>query len=221
MSKFIKILALLVQMFFVLGCKQNNQNSNLKLVPYLNIYKYDAPFDTLLPNGIFVKNLVNVDTSDLNFYIKYGNKSFDSILIVNDGLESSLCARLEYCYSTVNTIALIRQCINSRGMILLSLKKQRKNIENIDPIYLGIKEDLIVSVCAGDGNFENGDSLLITNLDFDKRQYVKINGLNFGDRERCFEKVEIRNGFLNIRYWGIIKDYGPKLLTIVEKIELK
>ena len=220
---------------FTVSCKQrqNKQSSSSQdktihtenllpkkkeLVPYSNVYRYDTPYDTTFPNGTYLLHLVNRDTTDLTLYIKYGNKVFDSIYAMAHGLEMSPCHRYEVCYSTEKTIGLIYQCVNSQGLTILPLEKSRPVIEFLNPLYIGAKQGFTITLMDEDNNYKNGDSLLVADLDFKTKQYIKINRLVCGDRIKCFDQVKIKGNKVYLTYTGAVLNADPKTIKQVETI---
>ena len=235
MSQFKTFVLITVLTILTLSCKQrqNNQSSNSQdktihaqnlvtkkkeLVPYSTIYQYDKPYDTTFLNGTYLIHLVNRDTTDLTLYLKYGNKNFDSIYVMEHGLEMSPCHRYEVCYSTKKTIGLIYQCMNSQGLTILPLEKSRPVIEYLNPLYIGARQGFTITLMDEDNNYENGDSLLVADLDFKTKQYIKINTLVCGDRIKCFDQVKIKGNKVYLTYTGAELNADPKTIKQVEKI---
>lgn len=199
---------------------QNILTNKKELVPYSTIYQYDKPYDTTFPNGTYLQYLVNRDTTDLTLYLKYGNKDFDSIYVMEHGLELSPCHRYEVCYTTEKTIGLIYQCMNSQGLTLLPLEKSRVIIDYLNPLFIGAKEGFTISLIDDDNNYENGDSLLVADLDFNKKQYIKINTLVCGDRIKCFDEVVFKDKKIYLTYTGAVHNADPRTIQQVEIIKV-
>lgn len=199
---------------------ENHLTKKKELVPYSNVYQYDNPFDTTLPNGTYLLNLVNRDTSDKALYLKYGNKNFDSLYIMEYGLEMSPCHRYDFCYATEKMIAILYQCMNSRGLTLLPLENSRPVIDYLNPLFVGANHGFTISLMDEDNNYENGDSLLVADLDFKRKQYIKINTLVCGDRIRCFDEVTIKGNKVYLTYTGAVPNADPKTIRQVETIKV-
>ncbi len=206
---------------FAISCKEQKavKHQARRLVPYAKIYPNKPPVDTVMSNGAFVYNLVNTDTSDQTLYIKYGNKNFDSVFQVENGVYQSPCHNYEVCYVTENTLALIYQCMNSRALTILPLNNSR-TIIHLNPLYIGLKQGFSISLLDGDGDEANGDSLLIANFDFSKTQYIKINALICGDRIQCFDSVGIKDDNLYLSYTGAVPNADPKIIKQVSLIRV-
>jgi hypothetical protein len=226
-----KILSLLLILLTVinLSCKQRentkkfyNKSGNFNqksLVPYSKIFQLEPYHDTTLPNGNYLMHLVNQDTTDHTLYIKYGNKTFDSIYVIENGLELPLCHRYEVCYSTAKTLAINYQCITSRGLTILPLQKNRVIIE-LDPLYIGVKEGVTISFADDEYNLNDSDSLLLADLDFNRKQYIKINRLPCGERILCFEKVIVKGKKVYFTYDGVVPNSDPQTINQVEPINV-
>jgi hypothetical protein len=199
---------------------QNTLTKKKELVPYSNVYEYDKPYDTTFSNGTYLLYLVNRDTTDLNLYLKYGTKDFDSIYVMEHGVEMSPCHRYEVCYSTEKTIGLVYQCMNSQGLTLLALEKSRPVIEHLNPLFIGAKEGFTISLMDNDNNYENGDSLLVADLDFKTKQYIKIKTLVCGDRLKCFDDVKVKGNKVYFTYTGAIPDADPRIVKQIETITI-
>ena len=200
---------------------QKHSEKKKVLVPYSDVYKYDSPTDTTLPNGTFISNLVNRDTSDRTLYIKYGNKRFDSLFPVPHGVEQSPCHNYEVCYVTENTLAIIYQCMNSRALTVLPLDNTKPVIERLNPIYIGSKQGFTISLMDGDDREENGDSLLVADFDFIEKQYIKISGLTCPERSQCIDDIKVKGNKLHLKYTGAIPNADPQIISQVVKIKIK
>jgi hypothetical protein len=192
-----------------------------QLLPYSAVYPYDPPHDTTLTNGAFLLHLVNRDTSDKTLYIQYGNKQFDSLFVIEYGLELAPCHHYEVCYATDNNIAIVFQCTNSRGMTILPLSSTKPVVEYLNPLYIGAKEGFTVSLMKGDDDVQNGDSLLVADLDYEKKQYIKIHGLVCGDKIHCFDDVKVKDGKLYLTYTGAVPEADPETINQIVPIDLR
>jgi hypothetical protein len=234
----IKTLAFsIIVVFFVASCKQgketeaiqkrkassksqNNLPLRRELVPFSDVHNHTPPYDTTLPNGIFLTHLVNRDTSDEAVYIKYGDKNFDSLFVVQYGVSSSPCHDYEVCYATEQNLAIIYQCMNSRSLTILPLNKTKPVIEHLNPPFIGVKEGFTISLMDGDGNLENGDTLLVADLDFNVKQFIKLNELACADKIRCFDEVKVEGNKLYLTYTGAVSNGDPKTMKQTETIRL-
>jgi hypothetical protein len=108
--------------------------------------------------------------------------------------------------------------MNSRSLTILPLIKTKPVIEHLNPVYIGIKQGIIITLMNGDGDQDNGDSLLISDLDFIKKQYIKIKGLVGADRR--FDKIEIKGNLLHLNYTGWVPNSDPETIDQMAKIKL-
>jgi hypothetical protein len=190
------------------------------LVPYSDLYQYDAPKDTITPDGTYLLHLVNADTTDLTLYIKYGNKNFDSLLVIESGIGLSPCHHYQVCYATKKTLAIVYQCMNSRGMTLLPLGRHRPVIEYLNPLYIGAKQGFTISLMSEEDDNDGWDSLLVADLDFRKKQFIRINRLVCGDRIQCFDDVKVKGNKVYLTYTGAVPDADPRSIRQIATIEV-
>jgi hypothetical protein len=168
----------------------NPENSNSKnLLPYFDVYQFGHIADTVLPNGAFIKFLANSDTTDDNLYIKYGNRSFDSILVWESSVPTTHCRTPGLFYFTDRHIALYYSCMNSRGMVLLPLN-DNDDVKYFAPIFIDTThKTVLVEDYDGYKNDNCFDTLTIANFDFTKQKFFIISHIVCSDRLSCIDTV--------------------------------
>jgi hypothetical protein len=185
------------------------QNGKVELVPYSDIYRSNPPPDTVCPNGSFVTNLVNKDTSDHNLYVSYGTKEAHKLFSIENGLRLPLCARPEFIYATDHTIALFSGCKDTtRGLILLTLRNDTTTVKKYTPLFIDVKDSILLVQ-----DYQVGpDKLLIIDTDNEKKQDVflvptidkvtnpKQLGMDCADVIHCIQNVWYKDGSMTVKF---------------------
>jgi hypothetical protein len=172
------------------------------------MYRSNAPPDTVCPNGAFVHNLVNKDTTDHNLYISYGSVFKRKIYCAEDGLDMRPCMRPEFAYATDHTIALLSACSSFQRILLLSTQDNLPVKGDYVPIYIGVSDSILFVQDYASGK----DKFLIVDLDNEKRQNVflapaidnvknvKQRALDCGNIIGCIQNIQYKNGMLSVQY---------------------
>ena len=196
-----KQLLIILFLFPFFSCKTNDKKEKnqqttkvsnpKKLLPYFEVYKYGHAADTALANGTFIKYLANTDTTDDNLYIAYGNKTFDSIFVWQNGVPATECRTPDLFYGTDKYVALYYNCMNSRGMTLLPLNN-KDNIKYFSPIFIDTtRQVVLVEDYEKYHNNNCFDTLTIADFNFEKQKEFVISHMVCGDKLSCIDTVYI------------------------------
>lgn len=229
MKQFIPFITAII-LFLNFGNALQAQSGKVELLPYRAVYANEFPFDTICPNGVYLKNFVNRDTSDHNLYFVFGNKTKRKIHCIEEGLDGPLCARPGFAYATVKTIALISDCANSKGILLLTFSPDGVRSRNFIPLYINQIDSLFFGI-----NIEAGKTkFFLSDLDYNKKQDVYVAPLlqdvinneqkafACGNPSDCFDDIHYDKGNLYITFSSVsIKDPAPVPISKTIKVKWK
>ena len=179
-------------------CKENS-SERLDLKPYKEIYKIDFLPDTALPNGNFIKYLVNKDTMDENLYVKYGNKNFDSIIIFKEKVPGINCATPAFFYSAKNSISLITNCMNSVMAIYLPLNV-KDSVKYFDPLFIDFSKHIILF--NDYHKYDNSnclDTLVLSDFEMSNKSLFIVPHLNCAGMHNCIDSIYIEDNFIILK----------------------
>ncbi|MDP4220531.1 MAG: hypothetical protein Q8916_14325 [Bacteroidota bacterium] len=205
-----KIFFLLLATLIILGWQKEPGKKKVKveLVPYGEVYSNDTPLDTLCPDGTFLRNLVNRDTTDRNLYLTYGSKDKRRIYSVEEGLDLPLCSRPRFMYATSHSIAMLSDCASFQQLLLLSLHRSPVATERFTPLYINVNDSILF---VQDERLAR-DKFLLLDLDNRKRQEVFLAPMieNVTNRKqkaidclqvnKCLEEIFYERGNLYVKF---------------------
>ena len=99
-------------------------------------------------------------------------------------------------------------------MTILPPDRSRPVMEYLYPLYIGAEKGFTISLKDRDNQTPENtpDTLLVADLDFNRRKYIKIDKLTCGSPSDCFDSPAVKNDRLYITISGWPTQYSlPQL----------
>ena len=204
------------------SCHNNTEHADTsspqkKLVSYAEKYPGGAA-DTVLPGGAYVKFLVNADTADQTLYIRYGKPGIERTYEEEEGIYASNCRDLQFQYSTPNTMALMYECINGRGVLLLPFAAG-DTAQYVFPLYMSMEDSLMLVEHV---NTDDKPPLLtVADLDFKQQKSFSLHyRVPCADILTCFDTIYFKEKLV-MKYEGGAEGREPTTQEQAEDVGWK